>query len=227
MATETPAEFSELLSGEMVDIYVGPKRKHWHLPKLLLCNTSSFFQGSFEGEFKEAAEKALYLPEDEAEGFEIFVQWLYRGGLPGIANYATFDAEQLLSSNIALYHLADKLCIVPLQNLAIERIGEIFKRGKQVSMRPSTILGIYQNTRPDSMLRKLSVDLAAHRYMSTPDLNIEYYKCCLDSAEGFVIDLVRAMKANMAAINPLKNVKSAIPRYQYRTGAEKAEKTEK
>ncbi|KAI9788024.1 MAG: hypothetical protein M1835_002540 [Candelina submexicana] len=225
--TESPAEFSELLSGDMVDIYVGPKRKHWRLPQLLLYNTSSYFRKAFEGGFKEAAEKELYLAEDNAAGFEIFVQWMYRGALKAVSTYANFEYEQSMSSNVALYHLANKLCIKSLQNSAIERIVETLKVGKQGAMEPSTVLGIYQNTGSDSYLRKLSVDLAAYHYMSTPSIDIEHYQCCIDGAEGFMIAMMKAIKANPDKHDPIKNWKQAIRNYQYPIAVDKVEKVGK
>ncbi len=105
------------------------------------------------------------------------------------------DFDQLLSSNVALYHLADKLCLKGLQNLAIERVAESCRR-KKSGMSAAMIIGIHQYTGPESKLRKLSVDLAAHRYMLVPALDVEFYQPCIDGAEGFATAFIKAIKAN-------------------------------
>lgn len=38
-----------MISGPKVDIYVGPTKKHYSLPKLLLCHYSTYFDRCFNG----------------------------------------------------------------------------------------------------------------------------------------------------------------------------------
>ena len=57
----------------MVDIFVGAERKQFHLHHDLLCDRSDYFKACFEGDFKEAEQKELFLPEDDIESFGLFV----------------------------------------------------------------------------------------------------------------------------------------------------------
>lgn len=49
--------------------------------KYLLCTRVPYFRKLFESTFKEGAEQAETLPEDDPNAFVLFVQWLYRDGL--------------------------------------------------------------------------------------------------------------------------------------------------
>jgi hypothetical protein len=74
---------SRMISGPKVDLYVGPSKKHYHLPKLLLCHYSDFFDSCFNGGFIETLSQTLYLPEDRIEDFEILLEFMLRGTSPG------------------------------------------------------------------------------------------------------------------------------------------------
>lgn len=63
----------------MVDIYVGPKSIHHHLPLSLLSHHSAFFDKAFNGSFKEGSTKRLDLPDEDVHAFNLLVQWMYTG----------------------------------------------------------------------------------------------------------------------------------------------------
>ena len=70
------------MSGSRVDIYVGKDKKHYRLPKDLLCYYSAYFDRCFNGDFKEAKEGKLELLEDDTEDFDILLEYMLRGSLP-------------------------------------------------------------------------------------------------------------------------------------------------
>jgi hypothetical protein len=72
-----------MISGPKVDLYIGPSKKHYNLPKLLLCHYSDFFDSCFNGGFIETLSQTLYLPEDRIEDFEILLEVMLRGTSPG------------------------------------------------------------------------------------------------------------------------------------------------
>lgn len=67
------------MSGPRVDIFVGPQRKQYKLPKLLLCHYSKFFDRCFNGNFLEGATQTLELPEDKVEYFDVLVDFMLHG----------------------------------------------------------------------------------------------------------------------------------------------------
>ena len=100
----------------MVNIFVGAERKRYHLHRDLLCDRSDYFTACFIGEFREAQENELSLPEDNIESFDLLVQWLYGAPLKKISSNA--DVPVYLN----LHVLADKLCLEYLQNETMDLI---------------------------------------------------------------------------------------------------------
>src|ERR1039457_3672960 len=68
-----------MMSGPQVDLYVGPDRKHYRLPKDLLCFYSSVFDGALNGHFREAREQVMELPEDDVEDFDVLEEFVVKG----------------------------------------------------------------------------------------------------------------------------------------------------
>ena len=64
------AQCQRKISGPKVDIYIGPKSKHYRVPKDILCYNSTYFDRCFNGQVKEAKEQKLSLPEDRPEFFQ-------------------------------------------------------------------------------------------------------------------------------------------------------------
>ena len=138
----------------MVDIFVGAERTKFHLHRDLLCNRSDYFRACFVGDFKEAQQKELSLPEDNAESFELFVTWLYGTHLKKIS------LNDELPAYFGLAVLANKLCLEYLQNQAADHILR-FCRANPRSVDYQYLRYTYQSTCPVDLVRDLSVALAA------------------------------------------------------------------
>lgn len=67
-----------VVAGPKVDIYVGPKKKPYNLPRLLLCHCSPYFDHCFNGNFTERKTQKLKLPEDKVEDFEVLLEYMLR-----------------------------------------------------------------------------------------------------------------------------------------------------
>ncbi len=139
--------FSRLLSKEMVDVFVGPERKQFHLHKDLLCDRSSYFQKAFEGDFKESRENSMDLAEDEVAAFELFVDWLYSGRLTEVPN-----DEGNGWPYIHLYILATKFTLESLANTTMDRLQEYFAAARRFP-NGQQINHIWDNTPCKSKLR--------------------------------------------------------------------------
>ena len=61
----------------MVTIFVGMTKQPFYVHLDLLCDASSFFKAAFAGNFREASEKTMQLPDDRESTFKLFVDWLY------------------------------------------------------------------------------------------------------------------------------------------------------
>ena len=140
----------------MVDIFVGAERKQFHLHHDLLCDRSDYFKACFEGDFKEADQKELYLPEDVIESFGLFVRWLYGAPLKKISS------KDELSVYFTLFVLANKLCLEHLRNETMDQILRFHRTSTYpVPIDYQILRFIYRNTSDRDSIRKYLVELAA------------------------------------------------------------------
>lgn len=87
--------------------------------KGLVCCYSAFFRAACTAESKEAISGHVRLPDDSAEIFDLFMQWLYTGKLQDDA----FDAKQgSWTESIKLYILADKLQVPTIKNAVLDQM---------------------------------------------------------------------------------------------------------
>ncbi|KAM0799089.1 hypothetical protein BDR22DRAFT_822699 [Usnea florida] len=61
----------------VVTIFVDKSKRPFYLHLDLLCDASPFFKAAFAGNFKEASEKTMQLPDVRENTFELFADWLY------------------------------------------------------------------------------------------------------------------------------------------------------
>lgn len=71
-----------LISVPRVDIYVGKDKKHYSVPKGLLCYYSTYFDRCFNGKFKETKEGKLELLDDQTDNFELLLEYFLHGTVP-------------------------------------------------------------------------------------------------------------------------------------------------
>ncbi|KAF1811571.1 hypothetical protein P152DRAFT_60194 [Eremomyces bilateralis CBS 781.70] len=113
MGEQSAASFAELLSGPLVDFYIGTNRGYWSVHLKLLCYHSSWFahelsvtehgrrgEAPTKGDCGEAAAQSplrLELPQHSAAGFVLLVKCLYQGNL---------DSPTVLPDPLAQYEHA-------------------------------------------------------------------------------------------------------------------------
>ncbi|EME47090.1 hypothetical protein DOTSEDRAFT_20899 [Dothistroma septosporum NZE10] len=156
-AVEKERPLNELLSREMVDIYVGPSNTHWILHKKLLCYRSQFFRNIFNPKrgSKKASENSVYgLPDDEDEPFRLFVGWLYSERVPPPKE------EKDLSPLLDMYLMAEKW---EIRRLIIEVLDAVRLYYYESDTWPSLrrVQYIYANTEQESPMRQLLVQCVA------------------------------------------------------------------
>ncbi|KAK4692921.1 hypothetical protein P7C71_g4374, partial [Lecanoromycetidae sp. Uapishka_2] len=153
MADVTPAKrkFGDIST---VTLYVGATKIRFQVHEDLLCEASSFFNTAFHSHFKEGAEKEMTLPEDDAELFDVFVQWLYH-------QHYEIPASDLgrgyLLQTMRLYILADKYQITKFKTNIVDTL---VIRSKTDKTPPSFIAAhhIYANTPAKSGMRRMIAD---------------------------------------------------------------------
>lgn len=84
-----------MIRGEEVDIYVGKEKKHYRVPRDLLCSQSKYFNACFNGNFKEGQTQKLEILEDRVEFFELLLEYMYHGNItPGISSDKNWEVVQ-------------------------------------------------------------------------------------------------------------------------------------
>lgn len=188
-----------LLSGPIVDIYVGSSEKHWSLHKNLLCHHSSYFETEFQGHEVPKREDVaqhnrLKLPDDDPRGFELLVKWLYQGHLDDASHMSDEGKYDYAVACHKLYQLCDKFDMILLKNLAMDAY-RLNLHAAQLVPDADEINEIYRASAPDSPFRRLMAKIAARQIMDPGvDKDAESYRSCFEGNADFAIEMVNAIR---------------------------------
>lgn len=202
-----------LLSGPLVDIYVGESKRHWALHRNLLSYHSDAFQQELQqyspdstptkAKVKSATSEnvRLDLPDVEPSGFELFVKWMYQGKLEDVSELS--DPQDKYSYAVACYNLhqlCEKFDIPKLKNIAIDQ----YRKGlAEAELVPDAdeINDIYRKSTMGSAFRKLVTKIAARQIMDPEnEKDVESYRICFENNPDFAIDLVNAIKLGTGGV---------------------------
>lgn len=149
----------ELLSREMVDLYVGTSNTHWVLHEKLLCYRSRYFRRRFSSASspKNMAEKINQvhgLPDEDEDAFKLFVGWLYSERVPEP------KSEDDLAPLFDVYLMAEKW---EIRRLITEVLDAIRRYYYATNSWPSLrrVQYIYSSTGTESPMRQLLVSCVA------------------------------------------------------------------
>lgn len=118
---------------------------------------SEFVRLALRGDWKEAKERIIQLPKDDAETFAVYQQWLYTGSIrtsaddfqPGI-----FDEYRLL---VQAFILGEKFVDVNFKDCITDAIIEKLISQERFSL--YLTVDVYYDTPPNSPLRRLLMDV--------------------------------------------------------------------
>ena len=182
-----------LLSGPLMEIYVGKSQRHWSLHRNLLCHHSSFFQEEVAETGKRSGGK-LELLDDDPRAFELLVKWLYQGKIDDVSDMPAEKKWDYAEACQNLYMLCDKMHIRQLKNFAIDQFRKgCFEAGLVPG--PEEMKPIYDKTPPSSPFRKLVSQIAARQIMD-PDSQTDArtYQICFDGNADFAVDVINAIR---------------------------------
>lgn len=128
---------------------------HVHLD--VICKESSVFKAAFSGEFTEASNKSMILPDHDIESVDRMIQWLYSKQYE-LAKWS----EDIKTTAYARYWqlaklntLADKYNIIGLSNNIIDQLYILHSKSVPPQLDVATY--IYDNTTENSSFRKLLI----------------------------------------------------------------------
>jgi len=173
-----------LLHGSAASLVVGEEKRVFIVPKELLYSVSEYFKAALEGNFKEATEQKVELPDDDPEVIERVLLWAYTGKI--LDQGETVDDMSFM--NLAgIYVFAESRCVPQLQNDIIDLIiRRSYATGIDL-LDPIEDGNWYTNVSPSSLLRRLAADISADAgKLDSPDWKFQSYP------KDFLIGLIQA-----------------------------------
>ncbi|OCL09199.1 hypothetical protein AOQ84DRAFT_26888 [Glonium stellatum] len=194
---------ARLLSGPLIDIYVGQSKRHWALHRNLLCHHSEQLASILlpPNESKRKPEGKLELPDVDPSGFELLVRWLYQGKLDDVSTLPDpYTQYEYAVSCHNLYMLCDRFDMPQLKNIAMDQYRKGLNEARLVPD-AAEMNEIYRKSGPGSPFRRLITKIAARQIMD-PDSekDAESYRECFDNNPDFAIDLVNAIKVGTGGL---------------------------
>jgi hypothetical protein len=144
-----------MIGKDMVDLYVGPAKEHFHVHRAAICTKIPYFEKMFrDGGFAESYTKSATFPEDDPESFDLLLGWVYHDSIkvPAVKSDGEGDPELSWKPN-SLYKLAEKICLPQLQDQVVDMVRE---SDCQTCCLPSTdtMMHAYSETRETSGLHR-------------------------------------------------------------------------
>lgn len=137
----------------LVTILLSEDGTEYRLPKKMVCDISDYFSKALEGDFKEAGERTLKLPDCSAETFDVLLYFHMYDRLP--ADLDSEDEAQLLLVNLWLF--GDTHLIPRLKTKAFAAAREILYHQ---CPRPGVLAKTLVSGPEDSPLRALFIENA-------------------------------------------------------------------
>ncbi|KAK4544759.1 hypothetical protein LTR36_004008 [Oleoguttula mirabilis] len=111
-------------TGDYADAIVTCKGKTWKVHRLVLCSHSEFFRKAWGGEFKEAKERAIELPDDEPRTVEAMLSYLYKRDYDAQSGGSGEEDIASIVLDARVFIIADKYFILKLKDLAAIKLQE-------------------------------------------------------------------------------------------------------
>jgi hypothetical protein len=132
----------------------------------LICASSDFFRNAMARDWKESKQRSIHLKDDDADTFELYLHWLYRGTLPVRINEPGLVGNSEYLQMAKAYVLGDKLQDGDFKDVIIDAIIDkcksIASDGRNWFPVGPVLRCIYDNTPTSSKARRLLVDIYVH-----------------------------------------------------------------
>jgi hypothetical protein len=182
------------MSGPRVDIYVGAQKKHFSLPKKLLCFYSEYFQRCLNSNFVEGRTQKIDLDQDNIEYFNILVEYMSSGFVMCNALHVFRDGPAGMQECMNFLDYVDKYGMGDAAFAVYESLEKVisslytfcngFKLG--VRIQPCHVETVFRVTPPGHPLRSLIAKAA----LSTAGLTGATFFQQEREVEGFAAELL-------------------------------------
>lgn len=144
-----------------VTVLVGPEKTPFVAHKEFLCEVSDYFKAALTAQFAEAKKNEISLPEQSAEIFENFLDWLYTKSIDA-ETWKTLGVPVMLKWDEIheLYVFAKYVMCPALCNEILNAVWKITYPGAHFCLpTPDQIVNLYRGTTEECGLRKLIMAL--------------------------------------------------------------------
>lgn len=171
-------------------LVVGETKTPFHVHEADLFEASPVFKAAFSSTFKESLDRKMSLPDDDAELFNLLVEWLYsyNYNIPQRTGDKIKDAGRFMEP-MRLYVLANKYGVTSLKNLIAKTIFNAMKQHGLTEVNVDTVAYVYQNVPGVSGIRKLLADFHACYIKPNWYENTEARECLRNNPE-FAADVM-------------------------------------
>ncbi|KAF2655863.1 hypothetical protein K491DRAFT_757933 [Lophiostoma macrostomum CBS 122681] len=134
----------------------------------------TFLPAAFQGTFREGLENKITMPEDDVEAFGTFVHWIYSQKIPEDFPYFSTSLDGV-DISFKTWVLGDKLFAVDFKNQSMRKLWKSHapSPGACHIILLAEVTYVYQNTTPNSLLRKFSTDLLVTQWVASPKYGFE------------------------------------------------------
>jgi len=158
-----------------VEVGTGEKSKTYAIYSSTLTTRSLFFRKALSGPWKEAEERVVHLPEDDARTFELYLHYIYNNEFACNPSEDQYGKKEL-GALARLYVLCEKLQDPISKNCIIKALSDsiytIRSHGTWNIPGCAVVETLYKGTVKGSPVRRMLVDIFAQGVPSkfaTPD----------------------------------------------------------
>lgn len=155
------ADSSRRLDGDVVVFLVGadaPERFLIH--ESLIKPRSEFVRLALRGEWKEARERTIPLPDDDPDLFAVYQQWLYSGLIHTLCDNAVSEGGDEYEILVNAYILGEKIIDQEFKDSVADAIIEKLRSSRRFDTTLTNL--VFDNTPPESPLRRIWMDAYYH-----------------------------------------------------------------
>ena len=185
----------------------GEKQESFDVHEALLTARSTFFKNALSGDWKEAEDRVVNLPDVEGAIFQLYIHLLYTDKLASIPES---DSQRHIEycRMAKLYVLGDRLMDITTKNVAIDALIQTAKEptanGKSYAPGNMCIRIIYEGTQQNSLVRQLMIDFYVYGASGGWMLKATADKWPLDFLYDLTIALANTRKAPLS--DPLRAI---------------------
>ncbi|KAL9110551.1 MAG: hypothetical protein Q9227_004909 [Pyrenula ochraceoflavens] len=160
--------YHRLLGNDTVKIYVGQERRCFMIHEDLLCSHSLYFTLAFGIQSHYEATKELEFPQHDPADFDILVQRMYTGSLPGLITSTPNDEDSEIATfrGIGYYILLRKLIFPPALQLELidAHLKALISARGPIRYSQDTMRQILREGSKRDPFRRWILDVAAYLY---------------------------------------------------------------